>query len=221
MAADNTDQPGLSRYESAPVASPRVRIRWLLAVVAVMALLTAGWPLLNQIVADTRPLAAGSSLTIGPGGTVSARMIIGHGWRLMQAESNPRKRYLLRAGPALLDASTVSLPAPVTDAELWAGMRQLLRVTHSGVTVGRMTPFISPTGQAGLTGPVAGGADAGTATIFIAPADLAALEVVVLAPRSDADRVEAATRLLIQSVTFLSGPVLQRRGGLPARVAGR
>jgi hypothetical protein len=220
MAADNPDQPGLSRYESATVASPRVRIRWLVAVVAVMALLTAGWPLLNQIVADTRPLAAGSSLTIGPGGTVSARMIIGHGWHLMPAESNPRKRYLLRAGPALLDASTVSLPARVTDAELWAGMRQLLRVSH-GVTVGRMTPFISPTGQAGLTGSVAGEADAGTATIFIAPADLAALEVVVLAPRSDANRVESATRLLIQSVTFLSGPVLQRRGGLPRQVAGR
>jgi hypothetical protein len=212
MAADNPDHPGLSRYESAAVASPRVRIRWLVAVVAVMALLTAGWPLLNRTVADTRPLAAGSSLTIGSGGTVSARMIIGHGWHLMPAESNPRQRYLMRAGPTLVDMYTVTLPARVSDAELWAGMRQVIRVRHAGVSVGTMTPFISPTGQAGLTGPVAGGAVAGTATVFIAPADVGALEVVVLAPRRDADGIKAATTLLMRSVTFLSGSVTQRGG---------
>lgn len=221
MAGEDADQPGLPRYESASVASPRVRIRWLVAVVAVMALLTAGWPLLNRIVADTRPLAAGSSLTIGPGGTGSAKLTMGRGWRLMPAESNPRQRYRLRAGPALVDVSSVSLPAPTTDAELWAGMGQVLRVRFPGVTLGRMAPFISVTGQAGLTGPIAGGADAGTATVFIAPADTAALEVVVIGPRSHADRVEAATRLLIQSVTFLSGPVLRRRGVAPRRVTGR
>jgi hypothetical protein len=221
MAADDPGRLDLPRYETASVASPRVRIRWLVAVVAVMALLTAGWPLLNRLIADARPLAAGTSLTIGPGGAVSARMSIGRGWRLMPAESNPRQRYLLRAGPAVVTVSVASLPAPVSDADLWAGMRQVLRVSHSGLTVGRMSPFISPTGQAGITGPVAAGADAGTATVFIAPADMATLQVLVLAPRSDADHVQAATRLLIQSVTFLSGAALQRGGRRPRPAAGR
>jgi len=221
MAADDPQQPGLPGYEMAGAASPRVRIRWLVAVVTVMALLTAGWPLLNKIVADSRPLAAGTSLTIHPGGAVSARMGIGRGWRMMPAESNPRQRYLLRAGPAMLTVSAASLPAPVSDAELWAGMRQLLRLTHSGARVGGMTPFISTTGQAGIAGPFAVGAEAGTAIVFIAPADTATLQVVVLAPRSDADRVQAATRLLIRSVTFLSGPVLQGGDRLPGKVARR
>jgi hypothetical protein len=221
MAADDPEQLGLPGYDTAIVASPRVRIRWLVAVVAIMVLLTAGWPLLDQIVADSRPLAAGTSLTIGPGGAATAKMSIGRGWRLMPAESNPRQQYLLRAGPALMTVSAAALPGPASDAELWAGMQQVLRVSHSGVRVGRMTPFISTTGQAGITGPVAIGAEAGTATVFIAPADMATLQVVVLAPRSDADRVLAATRLLIRSVTFLSGPVLQPGGGLPHQVAGQ
>jgi hypothetical protein len=45
MVADQLRQPPGS-------ASPRARVRWLLIVVGVMALLTAGWPLLNAAVAD-------------------------------------------------------------------------------------------------------------------------------------------------------------------------
>jgi hypothetical protein len=202
------DPDGLPQPQRPATASPLVRVRWLVAVIAVMALLTAGWPLLNRTVSDSR-LAAGQSLTIGPVGAMKARMTTGRGWRLMPAESNARQRYVLRAGPAQLTLATVSLPAGTTNASLWAGLRHLLRISHSRVTMGSMTAITSQTGRAGFSSRIAVGRNAGTVTVFVAPTGTLALEIVFLAPRDAIDQVVADTSRLARSVTFLTGPSLQ------------
>jgi hypothetical protein len=197
------------------VASPRVRIRWLVTVVAVMALLTAGWPLLNSTVSDSRPLTAGHSLTIGPGGALVARLTVGRGFQLLPAQSSPRQQYSMRVGAAQLVVSSVSLPAPTSARRLWAGLRQVLSLSHPGTTLGRLTTMTSAHGQPAVTGSITSKNKAGLAAVFVAPTGKFAVDIVMLAPRTDLNRMRGAGRLVFRSVTFLStGPVLQPRRGV-------
>jgi hypothetical protein len=222
MAPDNpgdSANPGgsadLPEGAAPTFASPRVRIRWLLTVVAVMALLTAGWPLLNMTVSNSRPLRAGHSLMIGPGGAFVARLTVGRGFRLLPAQSNPRQQYSMRVGAAQLNVSSVSLPGPTSARRLWAGLRQVLSLSHPGTTLGRLTTMTSAHGQPAVTGSITSKSKAGLAAVFVAPTGKFAVDIVMLAPRADLSRMRGAGLLLLRSVTFLStGPVLQPRRGV-------
>ena len=102
MAADETARR--------PAASAtKLRLRWLVIVVAVMALLTAGWPLLNIAVANRHPLAAGARLTVGTSPSNSAVVTVGAGWSLLSEQSNPMQGYLLQRGRVELSITHVVL----------------------------------------------------------------------------------------------------------------
>jgi hypothetical protein len=194
------------------VASPTVRIRWLVTVIAVMALLTAGWPLLNRTVSDSRPLRAGHSLMIGPGGALVARLTVGRGFRLLPAQSNPRQQYSMQVGAAQLSVSSVSLQASTSARRLWAGLRLVLSLSHPGTTLGRLTTMTSAHGQPAVTGSITSKGRAGLAAVFVAPTGKFAVDIVMLAPRADVNRMRGAGQQLLRSVTFLStDPVLQPR----------
>jgi hypothetical protein len=126
MVADRPRQPPGS-------ASPRARLRWLLIVVAVMVLLTAGWPLLNGLVADRQKLLAGTSLRVGPSGPDSASVRVGPGWTLQPAETDPRQRYVLRRGAVAVSIDYLSLigthRAAGQAAGVWGGLRRVFQVS--------------------------------------------------------------------------------------------
>src|SRR5262249_2184896 len=98
MAADTGRAAGMGQPPSAP--TPAARLRWLVTVMTVMALLTVGWPLLTSAVTDKLPLAGGTALRIGPAGPNSAVLRVGPGWSMRPAESNPARGYSLRRGAA-------------------------------------------------------------------------------------------------------------------------
>lgn len=202
-SGDSAEPAGVPQRAGPTVASPLVRIRWLVAVVAVMALLTAGWPLLNKAVSDNRPLRAGHMLTIGPGGALVARITVGRGFRLLPAESNPRQQYSMRVGEGQVTVSSVALPTPTSAMRLWAGLRRLLSLKHPGTTLGRLTTMTSADGQPGVTGSITSKNKAGVAAVFVAPTGKFAVDIVMIAPRNVVSRMMQAGRLLLRSVTFL------------------
>src|SRR5215469_15692950 len=83
-----------------PAAALRgsVRLRWLAIIIAVMAVLTAGWPLVSRVVSDHRHLAAGTRLKLGTSQQSSATVTVGPGWTMLTGESNPRQIYLIDRG---------------------------------------------------------------------------------------------------------------------------
>jgi len=202
MAADRARQP--PGDERRRVATPQVRLRWLVAIVAVIAVLTAGWPLLDALVTDSQPLAGGTSLILGPGGQARARITIAPGWRLRPAESNLHEGIVLRSGPVQMSISAVSLIGPAAGPRMWAGLREILQLSHPGARIGSLTPITDAQDRIGFTGPVTSGRLVGTATIFIAPTGEFAIEMLVLAPPADRAEIAAVTDLFVRSLEFLS-----------------
>lgn len=183
-------------------ASPRARLRWLLIVMAVMVLLTAGWPLLNAAVADKQTLAAGASLRVGPAGRNSADLRIGSGWTLRPAESDPLQGYLLRRGAATVSIGYVSLPGLEHAAGIWSGLRRVFRVTNPGVRLGTPSVVTTRQGLPGLSAIATGAGAYGTVTDFVGPSGTYAIRIVVLAPRYAKPLMAATSLLLIRSLRF-------------------
>jgi hypothetical protein len=201
MATDGGQAAGMGQPPGAP--TPRARLRWLLAVVAIIALLTAGWPLLDSAVSDNLPLPRGSALRIGPGGRNSAVVRVGPGWSLRPAESNSARGYALRRGAASWSIAYVSLAERSQAPRLWDGLRALLRIRSPGLRLGSPGAITSRQGRAGLTGPVTSRGTAGAATIFVAPSGTFAIEMIALAPRnSRGEAALAAVRMFVRSVVF-------------------
>ena len=184
------------------VASPRSRLRWLLIVVGVMVLLTAGWPLLNAVVADKQNLAAGAALRVGPSGPNSASVRVGPGWTMRPAESDPRQGYLLRRGPVTVSIGYVSLAGAGHATGIWSGLRQDLRVSNPGVRLGKPASVSSGQGRPGLSASATGPRTSGHVTDFVGPSGTYAVEIVVLAPRYAKPLAAAALLLLIHSLRF-------------------
>ncbi len=185
MAADDT--------ATRPAASViKLRLRWLLIVVAVMAVLTAGWPLLNRAVANRRPLAAGAHLTVGTAPSSSAVITVGPGWSLLSAQSNPMLGYMLEHGPIQLSINHVALVAGDQVPDLWRGLRDILAVSDPGVRLSRPVLIVRDHRVRAITGAVIGTRLAGTATIVPGPSRKFGIEMIALAPRG----TSAARRLL-------------------------
>jgi len=187
-------------------ATPRARLRWLLAVVGVMALLTAGWPLLNAVVADKQTVAAGASLRIGPSGPNSASIRVGPGWIMRPAESDPRQGYLLHRGAVIISIGYVTLTGTYRAAGIWSGLRRVFRVSNPGISLGTPAAVSSGQGRAGISAAATGPRTVGNVTAFVGPSGTYAIQIVVLAPRYARHVAVAASLLLIRSLRFPAAP---------------
>ena len=195
MVADQPRQPPGS-------ASPRARLRWLLIVVGVMALLTAGWPLLNAAVADKQNLAAHAALRLGPSGPDSASVRVGHDWFVRPAQTDPSQDYMLRRGAVAVSIDYVSLAGRYRAAGLWDGLRRVFLVTNPGVNLGKPEAVTSGQGRKGLRATAASARSAGAVSVFVGPSGTYAIQIVVLAPRDAWLAAGADSSQLIRSLRF-------------------
>jgi hypothetical protein len=195
VAADDTGLRPVAR-------TTRLRLLWLGIVVAIMALLTAGWPLLNTAVSNRQPLAAGSRLTVGTGTASSAVVTVGAGWYMLPAQTNPAQAYMLSKGALQLAIMHVSLVGPGQEAQTWAGMRRILAVTYPGARISRAASIDTRHGVRALKGAMISRRLVGTVTIFPGPSGLFAIGTVVLAPRTTNSALRAAAARVVYSLMF-------------------
>lgn len=195
MAADETAR----RAAAGPT---KVRLRWLAIVVAIMALLTAGWPLLNSAIANRQPLPSGARITIGSGPANSGTLTVGRGWYVQPAQTNPTQEYVLRNDAVELDIRHLSLVDRDQVAFIWRGMRQVLSVIDPGFGLGEPVRYTTVHGLPGITGAVFGPALTGTVTIVPGPSREFAIGMVVLAPRGASRAVLAAAHRIVISLMF-------------------
>jgi hypothetical protein len=182
---------------SAIARADKLRLRWLSAVVAVMALLTIGWPLVSLAIANRRELAALSTLTIGPSQADLAKFTVGPGWSMIPTQTDPRLDYALRRGAVDLTITYVSLLDHAPDPHLWAGLQQILQISHPGVRLGRPSGFTTVHGSKGASAALTSAADIGTATVVRSPTGNYAIEMILIAPRhSNRLNLETAHRIL-------------------------
>jgi hypothetical protein len=180
----------------------RVRLRWLAIVVSIMALLTAGWPLLNFAVANRQPLAAGAKVTVGSGRASSGTVTVGPGWSVQPAESNPALQDILRRGAVLLLIRHVSLVNRRQIGRVWPGMRLVLAVTNPGSMLSGPVTITTAHGLTAFTGNISGLLYTGTATVVPGPTGNFAVAMVALAPRGTSPALLAAARQVMTSVMF-------------------
>jgi hypothetical protein len=199
------DEPGDGLPVSArsPAATVRLRLRWLVIVVVAMIVLTAGWPLVNLIVSDRHHLRPGTSLTVGPGhGKTGTITVARPGWTLLSAETNPLYSYTLKRGHVRMTIDYVQASGADTDAQLLAGLRKLLRVTHPGVQAGRTFNLPTRPGRTGLATLLAGANQIGVASIFAASGRHFAIEMIMLAPEHVHHRLFVPGLQIMRSLRF-------------------
>jgi hypothetical protein len=195
--------PGSARTARPIPGSPRKRIRWLLIVVAVMAILTAGWPLINLAVSNNSRIAANTSLVIGPSSESSARVTVGPGWSMLSEQSNPHMGYVLRRGGVEVSITYVRLIRHVHAADLFTGMRQLVRMLHPGAELSRPKDVTTAHGYEADLGTVRGSGLVGTASVFTDPGRNFAIEMFVIAPLHTVRVNLIAAQRIVRSVFFL------------------
>jgi hypothetical protein len=183
-------------------AATRVRLRWLAIVVAVMAVLTAGWPLLNTAVANRQALASGARVTVGPGSASSGTVTVGRGWYVQPEQSNPAVLYILRKSAVALYIRHISLASRQPLGSMWTGMRQVLAVTLPGASLGAPLTIMTIHGIGAITGTVSDARLVGTATIVPGPSRKFAIAMVVLAPRHTSQALRSAAHHVVLSIKF-------------------
>jgi hypothetical protein len=196
--------PGSARTANPVPGSARTRIRWLLIVIAIMVVLTAGWPLINLAVSDHRHLAANTSLVVGPSRPDSARVTVGPGWSMLTSESNPHLGYELQRGTVEVSIVYVRLIEHAHAAALWSGMRELVRIDHPGASLSAPRSITSRHGTEGDAGLVTGQNLKGTATVYTDPGRNFAIELLVVAPDHSVLANLVAAQRIIASLIFLS-----------------
>ncbi len=160
-----------------------LRVRWLTVVVIVMAVLTLGWPLINLAVSNRSMLAAGTILRLGPGKADLARFSVGPGWSMVPSATNPRLDYSLRRGAVGMTVSYVPVINGAQPAELWAGLRNVVRISEPGFHLGPPSPYTTAQGRKGAMGILASPEDRGIATIVRSASGAFAIEMILIAPR--------------------------------------
>jgi hypothetical protein len=195
--------PGSARTALPVPGSPRKRIRWLIIVVAVMVVLTAGWPLINLAVSDNSRIAANTSLVVGPSSQNSARVTVGPGWSMLSEQSNPHLGYVLRRGGVEVSITYVRLLSHAHAAGLFTGMRQLVRMGHPGAVLSKPTDVTTVNGYEGDLGTVRGASLSGTASVFTDPGRNFAIEMFVFAPLHTVRANLIAAQRIVRSLLFL------------------
>jgi hypothetical protein len=194
VAADET----ISRSAA---SATKLRLRWLAIVVAIMALLTAGWPLLNSAVANQHPLAAGSRLTVGTSPS-SAVVTLGPGWSMLSAQSNPMQGYVLQRGSLELSITHLALVNRGKAPQLWQGLREILSLSNPGSRLSRPAIITTSQGVHAITGVVTTPRLIGTATIFPGPSGNFGIAMVALGPRRLSPAIRAAAHRVTVSLMF-------------------
>jgi hypothetical protein len=182
--------------------SAALRLRWLLAVLATILVLTAGWPLISTTVAGLRPLIAGATVTVGPSATSSGRITVGPGWSVLTSSTNPHEYYSFGRGAVRLLVRYVRLTRAGDRRQLWQGMRQMLRVGYPGLTPGRPRPIIVADGSRGLIAHLSGPGRSGKAAVVAAPAAPFAIEIVMVGPSSASAVLVAVGLPVLRSLRF-------------------
>jgi hypothetical protein len=178
------------------------RLRWLVIVVAIMAVLTAGWPLINLAVSDNRRVGANTRLTVGPSHRDSAQVTIGPGWLMQSAQSNPHMAYSLRRGGVTMSIDYVDLLSRSDVGELWSGMGQILQISHPAASLSAPLPITSVHGLEGDAGRVTSRMIRGTAAVFANRPRQYAVEIVVVASRRTPLANLVAAQRIVRSVLF-------------------
>jgi hypothetical protein len=181
------------------VRATKLRLRWLVIVVAVMAVLTAGWPLLNMTVANRHPLAAGR-LTVGTRPSTGV-VTVGPGWSLLSAQSNPAQGYLIQRGNLQLSITHVGLLNREQLPEMWRGLMRILSVSNPGIRFSKPA-FITRHGVRAITSVVTDKRQIGTATIVRGPSGTFGIEMLALAPRGTSGALHAAAARVMASLTL-------------------
>lgn len=179
------------------------RLRWLAVIIAVMAVLTAGWPLLNRVVSDHNRLAANTRLKIGPSRKASAIVTVGPGWVLRAGETNPRLIYHLDRGVVHLSIAYATLLNNTRVDNLWTGLREVVQIDHPGATLSRPIRIRTIHGAAGDIGVVQASDLVGTASVFAGPSRRFAIEMVIEeAPNRSARLNLLAAQHIMRSLVF-------------------
>jgi hypothetical protein len=182
-------------------AAPRRAWPVVLAVLALMALLAGGWPLVSSWLPDGEDLPADIGLRLGPDPETAARLpLAGTGWRLSKSASNPDQQYALRHGTVGLEATYVQLEEPADADELWAGLRKLGEL--SGATIGTPTAVRGTDGLAGESAPLTEDGLTGTVTVFVHPDRAYAVVLRQLARPGATDADRAAVRGSVLGLSF-------------------
>lgn len=197
MAADDTG--------TGPAATG-FRLRWLVIIVAIMALLTAGWPLLNATVANRNALAAGTKLNVGASPSSSAEVTVGRGWSELSAQSNPRHEYVLRRGEVRLSIAYVALAGGHQVPQLWSGLRAVLRISYPGASLGQPANVLGARGYRAFTGRLVDNQMVGTVSAVSAPSGRYAIEMITLAPRGVGPAMRVAALQIMRSLLFAGPP---------------
>jgi hypothetical protein len=176
-------------------------------IIAVMAVLTAGWPLLNRAVTDHQRLAANSKLVVGPSKKNSAVVTVGPGWLLRSGETNPRLIYLLQRGRATMTIAYASLLNNRQVGDLWEGMREVVALRHPGATLSPPLPIHSVHGAGGAFGLVQSPDLTGTAAVFAGPSRRYAVEMLIVIPKGIPALNLLAAQRIMRSVLFPSALV--------------
>ena len=193
--------------DSAAAAPARsARLRWLVIVVAIIVVLTAGWPLINLAVSDNSHVAANTTLTVGPSHKDSAQVTMGPGWTMQSAQSNPHVAYSLRRGGVTMSIVYVPLLSRSDTGGLWRGMSQILRISQPGTSLSRPVPITSAHGIRGDAGLITGRTMRGTVAVFANPPRQYAVEIVVIAPRSTPLASLVAAQRIMRSLLFPAAP---------------
>jgi hypothetical protein len=171
-------------------------------VLAVIVALTAGWPLVSAMVSGNRPLAPGTTVTVGPSAADSGRVTVGRGWSVLTANTNPRQFYSLGHGALRLSVRYVSPIKLARPGELWQGLRQMMRVANPGVSPGRLQVITTRAGDRGLTAALSGHGQTGRAAVFPAPARRFAIEMIMIGPPSTARTIRTAGLPILESLHF-------------------
>lgn len=183
--------------DKAVIRADALRLRWLTVVLVVMAALTIGWPLINIAVSNRRMLAAGTMLHLGSGEAELAHFTVGRGWSLVPSETNPRLDYSLRLGRVDLTISYVAVIDNAPNAELWAGLGQVIRISNPGVNLGPPSVYKTAQGLTGDEGKLTSSRQTGTATIVRSASGTWAVEMILLGPRhSNPAKLLAAHRVM-------------------------
>jgi hypothetical protein len=187
------------------------RLRWLAVIIAVMAVLTAGWPLVNRAVSDHRRLAANTKLSLGPSRRTAAVVTVGPGWVMRPGESNPRLVYHLDRGAVHLSIAYATLINDRQLDDLWSGLRTVIQVNHPGATLSRPIEIRTRHGTEGDFGLVRGPDLEGTASVFAGPSRQFAVEMVVEAPQQSARLNLLAAQRIMRSLVFPAAAAARAR----------
>jgi hypothetical protein len=181
----------------------RPRRAWpiVVAVLAGMALLAGGWPLISSMLPDSESLPADIGLRLGPEPQEAALLpLAGDGWRISKSESNPDQQYALRHGAVGLEVSYVQLEQPADADGLWDGLRKLGELSDS--TFGPPAPGRSARGLPTEEASVTEDGLTGTVTVYVHPDRSYAIVLKELG-RPDAPQADrAAVRAAVQGLTF-------------------